>query len=324
MGGAPASELSSRPWDKDLPGLLKYEMAGKQRAASASWYRGESCNFHPFRDSLSEPNAIADYVGLGWFPDAAFITKEAPITTFGSCFAVHVTKYLAERGYNVADRGRAMSSYVIKCGEGMVNTAAIAQQFQWAYGETEFDETLWYDAKGDPAEYSEAIRRETREIFDRTDVFIITLGLSEVWHNKKTGAVFWRAIPVDSFDPTVHGFKILNVDENKRYLGEAYKLIREHRGGAPIIFTLSPVPLAATFRPISCITANAISKAILRVAVDEFMRENESDPNLYYFPAYELVKEFFQEPFMEDLRHVRPEVVAQVMDTFGRHYLLAG
>ena len=33
------------------------------------------------------------------------------------------------------------------------------------------------------------------------------------------------------------------------------------------VFTLSPVPLSATFRGVSCVTANAVSKSILRVAV---------------------------------------------------------
>jgi hypothetical protein len=204
----------------------------------------------------------------------------------------------------------------------MVNTAAIAQQFQWAYGEVEFDETLWFDTKGNPVEYVENIRRETREIFDMSDVFIITLGLSEVWYNKQTSAVFWRTIPQDRFDPQVHGFKILDIAENKQNILTAYKLIRKHRPEANVIFTLSPVPLAATFRPISCITANSVSKAILRVTVDEFMRENEQDKKLFYFPSYELIKDFFEDPFLEDLRHVRPDVISKVMEAFRRHYLV--
>lgn len=319
----PAAETGApAPWDKKLPGLIQYEMGGKTRSASGTWYRGENTNFHPFRSSLAEPDAIAKYVGHGWFPQAPFITRDAPITTFGSCFAAHVTKYLAQAGYNVADRGRAMSSYVIKCGEGMVNTAAIAQQFQWAYREIEFDETLWYDTKGNPVEYIENVRNETRAIFDKSDVFIITLGLSEVWYNKKTGAVFWRTIPQDKFNPEIHGFKILDVAENKANLRTSYELIRRHRPDATVIFTLSPVPLAATFRPVSCITANSVSKAILRVAVDEFMREHAEDGKLFYFPSYELITDFFEEPFLEDLRHVKPEVVAQVMEAFRQHYLV--
>ena len=45
--------------------------------------------------------------------------------------------------------------------------------------------------------------------------------------------------------------------------------LQEHRAEAAIVFTLSPIPLHATFRPISCMTANAVSKATLRVELDE-------------------------------------------------------
>ena len=126
------------------------------------------------------------------------------------------------------------------------------------------------------------------------------------------------------------------------------------------------VPLAATFRGVSCVTANAASKAILRVAVDELMREEEqpqqpqggrmgggggagpagegnahhppcpppspyplaagegtasSKPEegeegegtcagrVFYWPAYEMVKEGFSEAYLEDGRHPKPEVV---------------
>jgi hypothetical protein len=125
------------------------------------------------------------------------------------------------------------------------------------------------------------------------------------------------------------------------------------------------VPLAATFRGVSCVTANAASKAILRVAVDELMREEEQQPQqpqqpqgggmgggggagpagegtapppnpsplaagegtasskpeegeegegtcagrVFYWPAYEMVKEGFSEAYLEDGRHPKPEVV---------------
>ena len=45
-------------------------------------------------------------------------------------------------------------------------------------------------SQGAEAVYDQDIRDRTRAIFDRTDVFIITLGLSEVWSNKQTGEVF--------------------------------------------------------------------------------------------------------------------------------------
>jgi lysophospholipase L1-like esterase len=204
----------------------------------------------------------------------------------------------------------------------MVNTFAVAQQFQWAYGEKEFDESLWFDSSGVEASYDAGIRERTRAIFDQTDIFLITLGLSEVWYSKQTGDVFWRAIPRSKFDPSRHGFKVTTVAENLDNLNAIYQIIRSRRPNASIIFTLSPVPLLATFRPVSCITANSVSKSILRVALDQFHTSNSQDKQLFYFPSFELVKEFFRDPFRGDNRHIRGKVVEQIMDSFARHYLI--
>ncbi len=317
-----ALELKNPLPNKLKPDQISVENAGRVAKVSGTWYRGENCNFHPERKNLSEPDAIAKYVGHGWFPEAPFITKKDYITAFGSCFAHHVTKYLKANRYRVFGDDIPVSSYVIRCGEGMVNTAVIAQQFRWAYDEIEFDEELWHDKEGNASAYLNDVRLNTRKIFDQTNVFIITLGLSEVWYDKKSGEVFWRSIPRNIYNPDRHGFKILSVAENKKNLELIYDRVRKYRPDATLIFTLSPVPLVATFRPVSCITANSVSKAILRVAVDEFMREHE-DKNLFYFPSYEIVQDFFRDDaFNDDLRHVRPDVVQTIMKAFHRAFLL--
>ena len=148
------------------------------------------------------------------------------------------------------------------------------------------------------------------------------MGLSEVWYNRDTGNVYWRGIPRLEFDPKRHGFRVTTVEENRENLERIYSIIRAKRPGATIILTLSPVPLVATFRPVSCITANVVSKAVLRVAVDELMRENGTDPELHYWPSYEIVKEYCREPYDDDNRHVKPEIVSRIMDAFAKFYLV--
>jgi GSCFA family len=302
--------------------LLSYEVNGRKLKADSTWYRGEHCNFLPDREAFDAPGALANYVGYGWLPHAPFITRSDPITTFGSCLAAHITKYLIDAGYSIADSGRNRGSYVIRCGEGMVNSAAIAQQFQWAYNEAGFNEPLWYDKDGREARYEESVRLDTLAVFERSKVFIITLGLSEVWYNRQTGETFWRAIPQAQYDPARHGFKVLSAAENKANLETAYQAIRRHRPEAAVIFTLSPVPLVATFRPVSCVTASSVSKASLRVAVDELMRDHADDDRLFYFPSYEIVKDVMIDPYQPDFRHIKPDVVALIMDFFAQHYLV--
>ena len=308
---------------KGDPDMLSIETGNDRRTENGSWFRGESINFMPSRTNLFEKNAIHDYVLKGWLPDCPFISKDHYITAFGSCFASYVSRFLVERGYKVFGETEDSNSYVIRCADSMVNTYAVMQQFQWAYGEREFDESLWFDEDGAEAGYDTNIRSTTRAIFDKTDIFIITIGLSEVWYNKQSGDVFWRAIPRSKFNPARHGFKITTVTENLQNLETIYRVVREKRPDAAIILSLSPVPLLATFRPESCVTANSVSKAILRVAIDELCRAHPDDKRLYYYPSYEIVKEFFRDPYRGDNRHIRSHVLDTVMGNFAQYYLIA-
>lgn len=292
-----------------------------------SWWRGDSTNFLPNKASLGASDGIAEYVLKGFLPKSPVISKEAGITSFGSCFASHVTRFLRERGFRVLvgndEKGGPVtsSSHIVRFGEGIVNTFAILQQLQWGFGERDFPEGLWYGPNKELAHPSAQARLETEDILKKTDVFIFTLGLSEIWYDKRTGDAFWRAIPAAVFDKTRHGFRVSSVGENFDNLNAIVELIKIKRPQAKVIFTLSPVPLMATFRPISCISANSVSKAVLRVALDELFRaRGDLADRLYYFPSYELVKDVFADPFKDDFRHPKDEVISRIMEIFYRQY----
>ncbi len=42
---------------------------------------------------------------------------------------------------------------------------------------------------------------------------------------------------------------------------------------------------------------------------------------LFYWPSYEIVKEFHTDPYMDDGRHIKPEIVQQIMRLFHKFYL---
>lgn len=307
----------------DVP-LLTVRRDGHVARFHGSWYRGPHTNFIPSKAQLREPGAVDRYILHGWLPEAPFITKRSRITAFGSCFAQHLTRHLHNAGYNILGRHLDLHSHIIRFGEGMVNTFAIRQQLEWALDDKEFPENLWFGADKEIASVDPAIKVETKQIIATTEVFVITLGLSEIWYDKQTGEAFWRAIPRDMFDPNRHGFRVSSYEENYANLVRIRDLIRTARPGAKIIFTLSPVPLMATFRPISCLTASSVSKAILRVALDQLMRDSSEDTDTYYFPSYEIVKELFVDPYRDDNRHPKPEIVEFIMKTFERHFCIPG
>ncbi len=306
----------------DVPPLI-VRRDGHVARFHGSWYRGPHTNFIPSKAQLRQPDAVERFILHGWLPEAPFIDKQVRITAFGSCFAQHLTNYLHAAGYNVLGKHLNLNSHIIHFGEGMVNTFAIRQQLEWALENKAFSENLWFGEHKEIAAVDPHIKAETKEIICTTEVFAITLGLSEIWYDKQTGEAFWRAIPSHLFDPSRHGFRISSCEENHANLARIRELIRAARPSAAIVFTLSPVPLMATFRPISCLTASSVSKAILRVAVDQLMRDHAEDRKLFYFPSYEIVKEFAADPYDADNRHPRPEIVDFVMRTFERHYCIA-
>jgi hypothetical protein len=301
--------------------LMTIARNGQRAVFHGSWYRGPHTNFIPAKSELEATNASVDqFIMRGWSPKRPFIGKSMPITAIGSCFAGHITRHLHEKGYNLFGKHLGMDSHIIRFGEGMVNTFAILQQFEWALEGKDFPENLWFSQDKEVASLSSEVREQTREIFRQTELFIMTLGLSEIWFDKRTGDALWRAVPAQLFDENIHGFRVSSHQENYDNLVKIVSLIRAAKPKAKIIFTVSPVPLMATFRPISCLTASSVSKSILRSAVDQLMRDHASDSDLFYFPSYEIVKEFFIDPYQPDNRHPKDEVVQFIMQTFERHF----
>ncbi len=298
--------------------VLVVDQAEQTLKFHGSWHRGDSVNFIPTKAALAEPGGLEEYILKGWLPETPLITRETAITAFGSCFAMHLSKFLRDKGFDVQGGGLGLQAHIVRFGEGMVNSFAIRQQIEWGLGVREFPERLWFGPDKQIASLDPDVREATREIIQKTEVFIITLGLSEIWYDKTSGEAFWRAIPADMFDPDLHGFRLSTVEENRTNLQEIVRLIGEARPGAKIVFTLSPVPLLATFRPVSCITASSVSKAVLRVAIDDVVRD--SHKGVYYFPSYEMVRECFPDPYLADNRHPKDEVVQAAMTTFLRHY----
>jgi len=149
----------------------------------------------------------------------------------------------------------------------------LLQQFQWAFEGRTFDDDLWVGARGTLALPTEAARQRTADMFRESSLFVITLGLAEVWYQKRskpdgteTGSkgsgpapvdatasapchegsdVLWRAVPSNRYDPKRHGFRVTTVAENVANLREIVSLVRAHVPSAAIVFTLSPVFLCS-------------------------------------------------------------------------------
>lgn len=300
------------------------------------WHKTNVSNFYMPKKWVQDVNNIDKLVLKGWLPNKPFIKKEHIITAFGSCFARALTEYLQSKGYIIGknifaeikkDKSelqtlREKDAHIITYSSDMNNTFTVRQQFEWAFENRKFNDKLWYDDTGNFVGYSSDIQESTRKIFELTDVFIITLGLSEIWYNSISGEVFWRSIPEDKYNENIHKFRVSTIQENLNNLDVTYKIIKKYKPESKLIITLSPVPLVATMRPISCITANIVSKSILRAVIDEFYRTYENDNNLFYWPSYEIVQWFGSDAYIDDNRHITDNVRNLIMEKFEKYYCI--
>lgn len=158
----------------------------------------------------------------------------------------------------------------------------------------------------------------------KAKVFVITLGLIEQFFKDLThGRRLWfnqhltygGMRPLRSEQSAAESL-YLNVEFVKDALNEIIQTIRSI-SSAPVLFTVSPVPLDRTVRKgMNIIEANWLSKATLLVATREFVEAN-SDNNIYYFPSYEIVASYGVSAFQSrDSRHVEDSMVDEITAAF--------
>jgi hypothetical protein len=115
---------------------------------------------------------------------------------------------------------------------------------------------------------------------------------------------------------------VSSVEENEANLRQIVELIRTVNPEAPIVLTLAPGALKATFGAESCLTADCVSKSILRVALDRVVKLGLD--GVYYWPSFETVRwagahsrrRAFTDGWNGDARNASPHLVAAFMNAF--------
>jgi hypothetical protein len=257
---------------------------------------------------------LREFVLPGHTPVAPMLDDTQTVVTIGSCFAGELRRFLSLAGVDA-------SRFLIP--PGLNNTFAVLDFFSWCATGEQTGAGFRYEraAGGEIREWTpENKRKAYADIFSKAGAFVFTLGLAEVWEDRETGGVFWRGIPDEIFDANRHVFRLTTVNENARNIAQTIMMVRALNATAPIVFTLSPVPLTATFREISCMTADCVSKSVLRVALDQVMSERHA--GVYYWPSFEIVKWVganLPRPAYgrkNNAREVDRPLVRQIMDEF--------
>ena len=283
------------------------------------------------------------------------IDADTRVAAAGSCFAQHISTFLASGGYRF---------HVTECGQGLSPEEARARQFglysarygniytarqlvqltEEALGLRTPAEVCWRTPEGrfvdalrpqiEPGgfatetEVMEARRRHieaVKRLLETAEVFVFTLGLTEAWFLKKDGGVYPLApgVAAGAYDDARYGFVNFSAADVTADLERFVELTRGVNPSLRYILTVSPISLAATYEPRSVLVSTAYSKAALRVAAQAVY---DAHDYVDYFPSYEIVTgpQTHGVYFEEDHRSVNAAGVAHAMRLFDRHYLRGG
>ncbi len=303
--------------------MAKFGTIGKlDKGRSGTWHRRHWHSAGATRYPLDAesfgadlPRLIREHIVPGHAPAEPMLAADDAVVTLGSCFARELRAFLAGAGF-------ASDNFWIP--SALNNTYALLDFVSWCVTGAETGRGYRYDttADGDIQDWRpEAERERILGHVRDAGAFVFTIGLAEIWEDRETGGVFWRGIPRDVFDPERHAFRLSTVEENERNILRIVELVRTANAEAPVILTLSPVPLMATFRDIPCMTADCVSKSTLRVAIDRALGSAPS--GTYYWPSFEIVRWVgghlpWAAYGVDDgvSRHVTRSLVAEIIDAF--------
>lgn len=300
----------------DRPEWAAWRKIARIDESRGEWFKGQALTRYPTADQILEagPKFVLD----GWTPPEPIILPTTRVLAMGSCFAANFAEWLATNGYNqtFAEPCRALLRNPFE------NVAVIAQQFRWAFGEVNPEDLLWVGKDKQRILATEERRLAMQQSLLEADVLVATLSVSEVWYDKITGEPLWRVATVDCHDPSRHAFKVLSFAETMHAFNEIDRIRAQWLPNLKIIYTVSPMPIGATFRPVSAVTASTASKAIVRGALDEFLRSRPRDLNrtYFYYPGYEIVTALLGHPFLPDNRHLHDHAIHIVLSLFARTY----
>lgn len=283
---------------KAISGLAAFEHHKKN--AYAIW---------PKRD---DPDNRIEPIAKPAFKPSFQLERGETVFTIGSCFARNIEEHLATLGFNVPmvgyrvpdeERDGVRANNVLnKYNVFSINNAikfacdpaspSCGEEYLYQVGSDAYMDLQLFArlpvglSRG--LERQRDIRQLTRTAI-RARVLVVTLGLAEVWYDKKLD--LWLnmtpPLPLVRKDPTRFEFRVLDYAQVYGGLKSLIALLDEYAvEGYRLLITVSPVPLNSTFTDQDVLVANTYSKSVQRAAVQEICDEYS---HIDYFPSYESV-----------------------------------
>jgi hypothetical protein len=264
--------------------------------------------------------------------------RATKIASAGSCFAQRVAHELSARGFTYVKAERDCD-FSARYGN-IYTTRQLAQLLERATGAFRPSEDVWTNPQGryiDPFRARavpegfpsvEALRADRRQhlaavvrAIETAEVFIFTLGLTEMWISAIDGAAYSAAPGYGSgqYDAQKHLFHNSDVEENVAHLERFLELAHRINPELRVLLSVSPVPLALTYESANVLSATTYSKSVLRVAAETIRRRHA---RIDYVASYEIVTNTGNGSayFSDDRRNVSDAAVAHVMRSFFTNF----
>ena len=287
----------------------------------------------------------------GWY-QRKFDIGDLRIAAAGSCFAQHIGREMKAKGFRFLDVEPPplllQQKHWLDFGYGMYSarygniytTRQLLQLAKRAIGEFVPADVFWASGSGfvDPfrptieprplASIDEVVAsredhlKAVMQLFEKTEIFVFTLGLAEAWVSKADGAVFPVAPGVagGEFDPARHEFVNLTFEDCMADLREFLGIMRGINRRMKFLFTVSPVPLMATASGEQVVVAASYSKAVLRAVAGQLANSRKW---IDYFPSYEIISSHVMNGqfYLPDRRGVSQHGVDHVMRQFFKEHV---
>jgi tetratricopeptide (TPR) repeat protein len=254
---------------------------------------------------------IRDHIAVEHKNSPKFINKNTSFFTMGSCFARNITRALIKQRY------RSVHMDIAE----FINTTFANRYFvDWLEDNlpneslrTRIEELL-------PPDFSKEIILEK---IRTCDVFILTLGVAPVFFDRQTDEFIMPRPTQLNIRALAEKYVYRTTTVNQNVENTLYLLsfVRKLSPNAKIIITVSPVPLHMTFEFDSAITADCLSKSVMRLTAHELV-QNSGMKDVYYWPSFEVFRWAGSHAgpyFATDdgaAWHVSEEAVNTVIDSF--------
>lgn len=261
-------------------------------------------------EELSSLEAGIGHVVAGLRPLSPRIGPKSRIVTLGSCFAMNLGHELLRRNLPVS---------ILGMGELINSTFANRALFEWILDEPSkvCSPTVIDVLKAYFGDSPSAIRQS----FTAADIVIFTLGVAPGFFGREDG-LYYLSQPGATTRHLVrsHDFRTTTTEENATNIAFIAASLKSLQPNIQIVFSVSPVPLFATFEYSSAMIADCVSKSVLRASIDQVIKQK--DPNVHYWPAFEIVRwlgSYTGGVYGGDdgtTRHVSNVVITAIVDAF--------